>query len=96
VTNKAYLSKHVIFNEESFLAKDQATSQLPSKINAHGDAPLLFSVPIPIPTILSIAAHTSVAIETPISLAHTKTYVLVLDLVIIEWVGGGGVGSGLT
>jgi hypothetical protein len=31
VTNKAYLSKHVVFNEDSFPAKDQATSHLPSK-----------------------------------------------------------------
>jgi hypothetical protein len=35
--NKAYLSKHVIFNEESLHAQDQATTLLPSKINAQGD-----------------------------------------------------------
>jgi hypothetical protein len=34
VTNKAYLSRHVIFDENSFPAKDHATSHLPSKINA--------------------------------------------------------------
>jgi hypothetical protein len=34
VTNKAYLSRNVIFNEESFPTKDQATSHFPSEINA--------------------------------------------------------------
>jgi hypothetical protein len=53
VTSKAYLSKHVIFNEESFPAKDHATILLPSKINAQGDAPLLISVPIPFTYVLS-------------------------------------------
>jgi hypothetical protein len=66
VTNKVYLSKHIIFNEESFPTKDQATSQLPSKINAQSDAPL-FPIPIPILTALSTAPHTSTAIDTPIS-----------------------------
>ena len=48
-------------------------------INAQGDAPPFFSVPIPIPTILSNAPHTSVAIETPISPDHTQTYVPVIS-----------------
>jgi hypothetical protein len=41
VTNQAYLSKHVIFDEDSFPAKDQATAQLPSKVNAQGDTSFL-------------------------------------------------------
>lgn len=44
ITNKAYFSKHVIFDEESFPAMDQDTSQFPSKINAQGDAPLFLPV----------------------------------------------------
>jgi hypothetical protein len=47
VTNKVYLFRHVIFNEDFFLAKDQTTSQLPSRISAQGDA--LFILPVPIP-----------------------------------------------
>ena len=39
IINKAYFSKLVIFYEENFLAKNQDTSQLPSKINEKGDAP---------------------------------------------------------
>jgi hypothetical protein len=38
ITKKVYLSRHVIFDENSFPAKDIATSQLPSKINAKGDS----------------------------------------------------------
>jgi hypothetical protein len=70
VTNKAYFSRHVIFNEESFPAKDQATSHFPSKINAQGDASVFFSVPIPIHNVLSHAPHTAAAIDNPISPSH--------------------------
>jgi hypothetical protein len=47
VTNKVYLSRHVIFNEDFFPAKDQTTSQLPSRISAQGDAPFILPVPVP-------------------------------------------------
>jgi hypothetical protein len=70
VTNKAYLSRNVIFNEESFPAKDQATSHFPSEINAQGDAPIFVSVPIPISNDIS-HAHTSAVTEYSISPAPT-------------------------
>jgi len=46
VTNKAFWSKHVIFNEAFFFfpTKDQVTSHLPSEISAQGDAPLFLPV----------------------------------------------------
>ena len=45
ITNKVYLSRHVIFYESSFLTKDKATSHLPSKIHASGDVPFPFPFP---------------------------------------------------
>ena len=39
VSSEVYLSRHVIFDEKSFLAKDQATIALPSNINAQNDVP---------------------------------------------------------
>jgi hypothetical protein len=48
VTNKAYLSINVVFNEDSFLAKDQAIAQFPSKVNAQGDAPMFLLVSLPL------------------------------------------------
>jgi hypothetical protein len=65
VTNKVYLSKHVIFDEESFPAQDQATSLLPSKINAQGDVPLFISLPIPLPSSLSTAPNLYASPSTP-------------------------------
>jgi transposase InsO family protein len=44
VTNKVYLSRHVVFNEDSFPAKDQAVSLLPSKVCAQNDAPFILPV----------------------------------------------------
>lgn len=45
ITNKVYLSRHVIFYESSFPTKDKATSHFPSKIHASGDVPFPFSFP---------------------------------------------------
>jgi hypothetical protein len=74
VNNKAYLSKQVIFNEQSFPAQDQATTLLPSKINAQGDAPLLISVPIPFTLVLPDAPNHNVdsISNEPSPLAQTK------------------------
>jgi hypothetical protein len=74
VTNKSYLSKHVIFNEESLPAKDQVTTLLPSKINAQGDAPLLISVPNPFTYVLSTTPNHNVdsISNEPSPLAQTK------------------------
>jgi hypothetical protein len=60
VTNKVYLSRHVVFNEASFPAKDQAVSLLPSKVSAQGDVPFILPVqfsPLHLP-------HTSVSHPT--------------------------------
>jgi hypothetical protein len=44
ITNKVYLSRHVVFYEQNFPAKDHASSHLPSKISAIGDLP--FTLPV--------------------------------------------------
>jgi hypothetical protein len=44
ITNKVYLSRHVVFDEQNFPAKDQASSHLPSKISSIGDLP--FTLPV--------------------------------------------------
>jgi hypothetical protein len=44
ISNKVYLSRHVVFDEHSFPAKDQVSSHLPSKISAIGDVP--FTLPV--------------------------------------------------
>jgi hypothetical protein len=65
VTNKAYLSKHVIFDEQSFPAKDQADSHLQSKINAKGDAPLFLHVSCSIPYIMpTVSDHIVASVES--------------------------------
>jgi hypothetical protein len=44
ITNKVYLSRHVVFDEQTFPAKDPTFSHLPSKINAVGDSS--FTLPV--------------------------------------------------
>jgi hypothetical protein len=44
VTNKAYLSRHVVFDKTSFPAKDLAASQFPSKLHSKGDS--IFPLPV--------------------------------------------------
>ncbi|XP_059449525.1 receptor-like protein 7 [Corylus avellana] len=61
VTNKAYLSRHIIFDEDSFPAKDQATTHLPSKINAQGEAPFSLSVPFSLPSALPVSTNPNAA-----------------------------------
>ena len=77
VTNKVYLSKHVIFNENSFPAKDQATTQLPSKINAQGDAPLFLPISLPLVCFslveLDSSAVTTSLEQTPFATLHPDT-----------------------
>ena len=41
VTNKAYLSRHVVFDESSFSTKDHAILQFPSRLHSTGDSPFL-------------------------------------------------------
>jgi hypothetical protein len=51
VTNKAYLSRHVVFDENSFPAKDLATSHFSSKLHSTGDSPF------PLPTLSSFITN---------------------------------------
>jgi hypothetical protein len=79
VTNKAYLSKHVIFNEDSFLVKDQATTQFPSMISAQGDAHLFLLVSLPLNCPFSVEPNSSTTIVSlqpisPIILASTPSH----------------------
>jgi hypothetical protein len=65
VTNKSYLSKHVIFYEQSFPAKDQANTHLQSKINAKGDAPLFLPISCSIPYIMpTVSDHIVALVES--------------------------------
>jgi hypothetical protein len=47
LTNKVYLSRHVVFDELTFPAKDEVPSQLPSQVNATGDLPFILPVSLP-------------------------------------------------
>jgi hypothetical protein len=42
ITNKVYLSRHVVFDETSSPAKDEAAESLPSKIAARDDIPFSY------------------------------------------------------
>jgi hypothetical protein len=44
VTNRVYLSRHVVFNEDSFPAKDQVASLFPFKVSAQSDAPFILPI----------------------------------------------------
>jgi hypothetical protein len=58
LSGRVFLSRHVVFDEASFPAKDDALSHLPSRINASADA--LFLVPVSFPFNTSIFdPHTS-------------------------------------
>jgi hypothetical protein len=58
VTNQAYLSKHVIFDEDSFPDRDQTIAQLPSKVNAQGDASFL-PVSLPFECLLPVEPNSN-------------------------------------
>jgi hypothetical protein len=53
ITNKVYLSRHVIFDETSFPTKDMASSRLPTKINAKGDTVFSPYSPLPLTDFIS-------------------------------------------
>jgi hypothetical protein len=77
VTNQAYLFKHVIFDEDSFPAKDQATAQLPSKINAQGDASLFLPISLPFECPLSVEPNSNTGAtsleQSPFATLHANT-----------------------
>jgi hypothetical protein len=52
LTNKVYFSRHVVFDESTFLAKEHVAELLPSKINAKDDTPFLPPVSISLPPYL--------------------------------------------
>jgi hypothetical protein len=62
LTDKVYLSRHVIFDEHSFPAKEHATLKLPSRINASSDSPFLLPVSFPFTSSNSLP---STAIDPP-------------------------------
>jgi len=69
VTNKAYLSRHVIFYEDNFPAQDHATSLLPSQLAAPGNStisyfPLSSSLVSPAAPV-SFSAPTAPSISQP-------------------------------
>jgi hypothetical protein len=47
LTNKVYLSRHVVFDKRTFPAKEQPATTLPSQINADKDVP--FTIPVSSP-----------------------------------------------
>jgi transposase InsO family protein len=53
VTNKAYLSRHVVFDEASFPAKDQSASLLPSQLSSQGNSALSLLSSSLLPSVLS-------------------------------------------
>jgi hypothetical protein len=59
VTDRVYLSRHVVFDEQSFPAKDHARLQVPSKISAVSDAPFMVPVSIPDPISPSLSPNTT-------------------------------------
>jgi hypothetical protein len=77
VTNQAYLSKHVIFDEDSFPTKDQVTAQLPSKINTQGDTSifLLISLPFECPLSVELNSNTRATSleQSPFATLHADT-----------------------
>jgi hypothetical protein len=76
VTNKAYLSRHVIFDEASFPAKDPAITPLPSQLAANGEFTLPFSLlfsPLPVIATKLLTPVSSVPNATTSLLASPNT-----------------------
>jgi hypothetical protein len=73
-SGKVFLSRHVVFDESSFPAKDDAISSLPSRINASTDVPFLIPVSLPIPlldnTIAAHESHPTATLESLSTAAH--------------------------
>jgi len=71
VTNKAYLSRHVVFDETSFPAMDHATSLFPSQLAAQGNSSVsfpLFSLPLTTPDFAPASLQPSVPLEPTLDL----------------------------
>jgi hypothetical protein len=63
ITNHVYFARHVVFDEQSFPAKDHAQFHLPSKVNASSDVPFPPSVSISLPAPISCPSNTHFATE---------------------------------
>jgi hypothetical protein len=74
VTNKVYLSRHVVFNEDSFPAKDQTVSLLPSKVCAQNDAPFILPVRFPVINIPHAQSSSISAASTPAAQPSAEPY----------------------
>jgi len=68
-TNKVYLSRHVVFDEDSFPAKDQAVSPFPSKVCAQNDAPFILPVQFPILNLPQTSSNFSPVSPSPVALS---------------------------
>jgi hypothetical protein len=71
VTNKAYLSRHVVFDETSFPTMDHATSLFPSQLAAQGDSSVsfpLFSLPLTTPDSAPASLQSPVPLEPTLDL----------------------------
>ena len=55
-SNKVYLSCHVVFDENSFLAMEKAVVNMPSKVTAQSDAPFVITVTLSSPS-SSLVSH---------------------------------------
>jgi hypothetical protein len=64
ITNKVYLSRHVIFDETKFPAKDTSSSHLPSKLHAAGDSPFFINFSLPI---IPAVSPSNSSVSAPIS-----------------------------
>lgn len=64
ITDEVYLSRHVIFDETKFPAKDTASSQLPSKLHAAGDSPFFINLSLPI---IPVVSPPNISVSAPIS-----------------------------
>lgn len=60
-TNKVYLSRHVIFDESSFPAKEKAATTMPPKLLTHNEPSLMIPVSFPSPHIAVISSATNSA-----------------------------------
>lgn len=74
LTDKIYLSQHVIFDENTFLAKGEASALIPSKINALND-PLSFTISTLIPSSSQpIISSSNVTYESLVSILGFPHY----------------------
>jgi hypothetical protein len=72
LTKKVYLSHHVVFNENSFPAKEHALLKLPSRINAASDASFMIPVSLPLSTSFPNDSFTTEQHVSPTSSAASE------------------------